>query len=120
MLISNGWASCVTEASPEIRRARIARRVGSARAAKVVLSWSEVISYLTHRLNTPPQLVCQEEIASIQVRLWLSPFRGDEKSKRKRLVGSGSGKYCRRLPPIWDKVRICLTLELIPSFRLIL
>jgi hypothetical protein len=37
MLISNGSASSVTEASPDVRRARIARRVGSASAAKLVL-----------------------------------------------------------------------------------
>ena len=40
LLIVNGSASSATEASPSIRRARIARRVGSARAAKVALSWS--------------------------------------------------------------------------------
>src|ERR1043165_9371715 len=39
-LMSNGAASSVTAASPAARRARIARRVGSARAAKVWLSWS--------------------------------------------------------------------------------
>ena len=39
-LISNGSASSVTEASPDTSRARIARRVGSARAAKVRLRWS--------------------------------------------------------------------------------
>ena len=38
MLMSNGSASSVTEHSPDARRARIARRVGSARAANVVLS----------------------------------------------------------------------------------
>ena len=37
-LMANGSASSETEASPRARRARIARRVGSARAAKVVLS----------------------------------------------------------------------------------
>src|SRR2546422_10252617 len=34
--IANGSASSVTDASPDARRARIARRVGSARAAKMV------------------------------------------------------------------------------------
>lgn len=34
MVISNGAASFVTDVSPEARRARIARRVGSASAAK--------------------------------------------------------------------------------------
>jgi len=34
-LIANGAASSLTEASPAASRARIARRVGSARAAKV-------------------------------------------------------------------------------------
>ena len=38
MLISNGSASSVTEHSPEASLARIARRVGSASAANVVLS----------------------------------------------------------------------------------
>src|SRR5947209_12876067 len=37
-LRSNGLASSVTEASPCARRARIARRVGSARAANVTLN----------------------------------------------------------------------------------
>jgi hypothetical protein len=41
--MSNGSASSVTVQSPEARRARMARRVGSARAAKVVLSGSVVI-----------------------------------------------------------------------------
>ena len=40
MLMSNGWASSVTVASPRDRRARIARRVGSASAANVALSGS--------------------------------------------------------------------------------
>jgi hypothetical protein len=38
--MSNGLASSVTEASPEARRARIARLVGSAMAANVALSLS--------------------------------------------------------------------------------
>ena len=42
-LISKGSASSVTEVSPSARRARIARRVGSARAAKVVLRWSSIL-----------------------------------------------------------------------------
>src|SRR5690348_18434025 len=37
MLISNGSASSVTEASPKASRGRMARRVGSASAAKVLL-----------------------------------------------------------------------------------
>ena len=40
MLMANGSASSVTEVSPSARRARIARRVGSARAEKVALSGS--------------------------------------------------------------------------------
>ena len=42
-LISKGAASSVTEVSPEARRARIARRVGSARAANVAESVSVVM-----------------------------------------------------------------------------
>ncbi len=38
--MENGSASSVTEASPKDNLARIARRVGSASAAKVVLSES--------------------------------------------------------------------------------
>src|ERR1700692_816560 len=38
MLISNGSASSPTEHSPKSKRARMARRVGSASAAKVVLN----------------------------------------------------------------------------------
>ena len=44
-LTAKGSASSVTEASPFIRRARIARRVGSARALKVASScWGESTS----------------------------------------------------------------------------
>src|SRR5215471_21295175 len=39
-LIENGSASSFTVASPRARRASIARRVGSANAANVRLSWS--------------------------------------------------------------------------------
>ena len=39
-LMAKGSASSLTGASPSTRRARIARRVGSASAAKVALSWS--------------------------------------------------------------------------------
>ena len=51
-LIENGAASSLTVASPSARRARIARRVGSARAAKVLLSWStaNVFTYLVDQL----------------------------------------------------------------------
>ena len=42
--IGNGSASSFTVASPSESRARIERRVGSARAAKVVLSWSTAMS----------------------------------------------------------------------------
>jgi hypothetical protein len=45
--MSNGSASSFTVASPVASRARIARRVGSARAANVVLSGSSVITYST-------------------------------------------------------------------------
>ena len=48
--MSNGSASSVTVASPRDRRARIARRVGSARAENVALSGSFVIVCLTIRL----------------------------------------------------------------------
>lgn len=40
MLIGKGPASSLTVASPSASRARIARRVGSESAAKVLLSWS--------------------------------------------------------------------------------
>ena len=40
MLISNGAASSLTDASPSISRIRMARRVGSAIAERVRLSWS--------------------------------------------------------------------------------
>ena len=46
MLISNGAASSVTEASPVASRARIARRVGSASAANVALSGSNITIWL--------------------------------------------------------------------------
>jgi hypothetical protein len=59
MLIRNGSANCVTDASPEISRANIARRVGSASAENVVLNRSAVISYLTYRLNTAKPFPCQ-------------------------------------------------------------
>src|SRR5882757_6807208 len=59
-LMSKGSASFRTEVSPEARRARIARRVGSARAAKVALRRSDdtfLLLYLTYRLNTVRRLV---------------------------------------------------------------
>jgi hypothetical protein len=37
MLIEKGFAISLTDVSPSARRARMARRVGSARAAKVAL-----------------------------------------------------------------------------------
>src|SRR5439155_14849139 len=43
-LIGNGCASSFTVASPSASRSRIARRVGSARAAKVALSSSAATS----------------------------------------------------------------------------
>lgn len=39
-----GAASSATVASPSVSRARIARRVGSARAPKTALSWSTLIA----------------------------------------------------------------------------
>src|SRR5713101_4468093 len=62
-LMSKGSASFRTEDSPEARRARIARRVGSARAAKVLLRRSgdmfliTPFMYLTYRLNINRRLV---------------------------------------------------------------
>src|SRR5271163_4587584 len=44
MLISKGSASSLTEASPDIKWAKIARRVGSASAEKVAVKESAVIS----------------------------------------------------------------------------
>ena len=52
MLISNGSASSVTEQAPDASRARMARRVGSARAANVTLRvsagmvWARCINQL--------------------------------------------------------------------------
>src|SRR5262245_49043500 len=54
--MSKGFAMSSTDDSPEARRARIARLVGSARAAKVALRASAGI-YLTNRLNTISRLV---------------------------------------------------------------
>lgn len=42
-LIGNGAASSLTVASPSARRANISRRVGSAKAANVLLNWSSAI-----------------------------------------------------------------------------
>ena len=42
-LIVKGLASSVTEASPAASRASIARRVGSASAANVLLRWSGAV-----------------------------------------------------------------------------
>ncbi len=41
--MSNGSASSVTVASPSLSRAKMARRVGSASAPKIRLSWSVAI-----------------------------------------------------------------------------
>src|SRR5205085_477102 len=49
-LMSNGSANSVTEAAPVERRARMARRVGSARAAKVTLSLSIGMACSTNQL----------------------------------------------------------------------
>jgi hypothetical protein len=45
-LIAKGSASSFTVASPSASRVRIERRVGSARAAKVRLSWSDGIEQI--------------------------------------------------------------------------
>ena len=50
-LIAKGRAISVTEASPPARRARMARRVGSARAEKVALSWSGVTVFLNSHVK---------------------------------------------------------------------
>src|ERR1700738_3366093 len=47
-LMEKGSASCLTDVSPKARRARIARRVGSESAAKVVLRGSDI--QFTNRL----------------------------------------------------------------------
>jgi len=44
-LIVSGWANSLTEASPSVSRAKIARRVGSARAPKVALSASATVLF---------------------------------------------------------------------------
>ena len=49
--MSNGSASSVTDASPAASRARMARRVGSARAAKVSSSRSESICLTSQLIN---------------------------------------------------------------------
>jgi hypothetical protein len=46
--------------------------VGSARAAKVEESRSEVMSYLTYWLNTTPQVPCQEFFNKGSRSLWNS------------------------------------------------
>ncbi len=48
--MANGAEMSFTVAGPEVSRARIARRVGSARAAKVALRWSAAMAYLTYEL----------------------------------------------------------------------
>ncbi len=40
--MSKGWANCMTDCSPRERRARMARRVGSERAEKMVLRVSGI------------------------------------------------------------------------------
>src|SRR5215475_2119789 len=49
-VIANGFANCVTVASPLARRARMARRVGSARAVKAASRLSIRISLYKHIL----------------------------------------------------------------------
>jgi hypothetical protein len=51
MLIANGAANSVTDASPCANRARIARRVGSASAAKTSLNGSVAVSGITKPLG---------------------------------------------------------------------
>jgi hypothetical protein len=50
-VMSNGFASSVTDASPDARRARIARLVGSAIAANVTLSRSVAMPLLNLLVN---------------------------------------------------------------------
>jgi hypothetical protein len=56
-------------ASPVARRAKMARRVGSARAENVSLSGSDIRTrvscYLTYRLNTKPALACQAPLRQL-------------------------------------------------------
>src|SRR5581483_1103824 len=66
-VISNGFANSVTVASPLARRARIARRVGSARAEKVA-SRSAFISYTLYKLFLIVKLICRR-LPYLQIRL---------------------------------------------------
>ena len=70
-LSSNGAASSFTEASPPARRARMARRVGSARAAKVTLSWSgcclSIAPELYNHLELYQRDGCCQALAAILV-----------------------------------------------------
>src|SRR5256885_616647 len=50
-LIANGRASSLTDVSPRARRARIARRVGSARAVKTASSRDEAFIFITAWLD---------------------------------------------------------------------
>ena len=62
---ANGSASSDTEAFPRARRARIARRVGSARAEKVASSGRE--EYLTIWLSMSGSTF------SVKSKIWVAP-----------------------------------------------
>ena len=93
--MSNGAASFVTVASPAASFAIIARRVGSASAANVLLSWSERIQrrffYITRCLYKRKIVECQISRRE-NFELYISQFvldeaaDGDPEAARERLL----------------------------------
>src|SRR3954453_14850641 len=71
-VIGNGRASSLTVASPSARRPRMARRVGSARAAKVALSCSESVFNLGVEYSTPTRRLRRRQMGRIVVTEFVS------------------------------------------------
>jgi len=63
--MANGAESSFTVAGPSASRARMARRVGSERAAKVLLSCSASIGYRTAWLFNP-KVILQATVARVK------------------------------------------------------
>jgi hypothetical protein len=66
-LIANGAARSVTVTSPPARRARIARRVGSASAASVALSWSAAMYFTTLLINQGGEVSAKRPLSALRI-----------------------------------------------------
>src|SRR5687768_3292459 len=63
-LMSNGWASSVTDASPRARRARMARLVGSASARNVASRRADTAVFIAIRFNNYKVIYTADQMSS--------------------------------------------------------